>query len=394
MSSPPTRKPQSPSSYAGFSLQPTRVLYRLLTAEEGDIVSLEVFDDVAVDQSTGDRIVEQDKNTLTGNPLSNRSRDLWKTFSNWLDAVKDGKLAIDNTTFEIYVSKAAGGDIVEAFSEANDFAEAEAAFEEAKKYLWGNPPEFEKREKLSSEIAKYVNRVFETDADTVVRIIEKFKLVVGSGSPIGDVEKLFRKQFVKDFNVQKLMVFAHGWVKLHIDKLHEQGLPAFVTQEEFHRELTALTGKVDRQEILTRFAPNPTEEEIESDLNFRTYVRQLEIIDCDFDDRITAVKHFLAASADRTKWSELGIVHETSFDAFEEQLKTAWKNHKRGSDAELGDKDDVIRGRHLYSKCALHIAKLEGMNAPDYFTCGSFHALSDQKEIGWHPNYVSKLNKG
>ena len=94
---------------------------RLLEAEPGWTVSLEVFEDVGVETAEGKRVAEQVKSTYKGNPISDRAVDLWKTFSNWIDAVSCGNLQLDKTTFEIYVSRPKTGDIVSRFSKASSF---------------------------------------------------------------------------------------------------------------------------------------------------------------------------------------------------------------------------------------------------------------------------------
>ena len=108
------RSSNVPGTYLGFSLQATRFLVRILKAAIGDVVCLEVFDDVGIEQADGTRIAEQNKSNLTHNPLSDRSVDLWKTFGIWIDACVCGRLDPDKTIFEIYTSNAAGGKIARA----------------------------------------------------------------------------------------------------------------------------------------------------------------------------------------------------------------------------------------------------------------------------------------
>src|SRR5262245_37681162 len=105
------RSSNVPGTYLGFSLQATRFLVRLWKAAVGDVVCLDVFDDVGVQQAGGTRIAEQNKSNLTHNPLSDRSIDLWKTFGIWIDACVCGRLDPDKTFFEIYTSNPAGGGI-------------------------------------------------------------------------------------------------------------------------------------------------------------------------------------------------------------------------------------------------------------------------------------------
>src|SRR5690348_10998880 len=109
------KSPQAPGQYLGYSLQQTLFLSLLLQAQKGDTVSLEFFEDVGVERESGERVAAQVKSALEGNPVSDRSVGLWKTFSNWIDAVKDGTLPPKTTTFWIYVAQNKSGQIVESF---------------------------------------------------------------------------------------------------------------------------------------------------------------------------------------------------------------------------------------------------------------------------------------
>lgn len=382
---------QVPGQYGGYSLQATRFLHRLLQASSGDIISLEVFDDIGVETSDGFKTAEQSKSTRNGNPVADRAKDFWKTLSNWIVAIKNGQLEISNTFFEIYVSKPVSGVIVRSFAQAKTDQEAKEAYINARLLLWGSAPLYPEKNKLASSISEYANHVFETEEDLVCSLIKNFSLICGSSSPINDVEELFKKNFISDENLQNVIYHAFGWVKRETDLLVEQGKPAFLVQDDFHKEMTSYVRKIDRQLILESYAPNPTQKQIATDLNCRTYVKQLEVIESDYDDKLSAVTDYLLASANRTIWGDEGLVHESSFDTFEEDLKRAWNNNKRASDLEFMDKDDVLKGKLLYSRCASHVNKLEGMETPSHFTSGSFHALSDEVEIGWHPDYKNKL---
>ena len=47
----------------------------------------------------------------------------------------------------------------------------------------------------------------------------------------------------------------------------------------------------------------------------------------------------------------------------------------------------------LYYDCMDHGAKLEGLETPAHFTRGSFHALAEDRLIGWHPSYLLELSR-
>ena len=55
--------------------------------------------------------------------------------------------------------------------------------------------------------------------------------------------------------------------------------------------------------------------EIDSALKeFKIYIQQLDLVDCDDDEKIRAVIDFMKAGSDRTTWSINGTVDEESFD--------------------------------------------------------------------------------
>jgi hypothetical protein len=385
---------QAPDQYLGYSLQTNRLLTNLLQADPGSVVSLEVFEDVGVDTQDGFRIAEQDKSALVKNPIADRSVDLWKTLSNWIDAVESGELEVEKTTFIFHVSKLKKGAIAEKFSKADSLTEARIALHEAKYSLWGVDPDYRLKDRVADSIKEYVSRVFDTmdkDEGLVCGVVKNLSLSFGGGSSIEDLKRLMKKTIIPDDILDDALDYILGWVKEQTDALLEQRKPAFIAYDSFHTALTSFVRKHDRRTILDSFAKAPDEDQIKSDLNIRTYVRQLDLIECDDDQRIEAVRDYLQSSADRTEWSLKGWVNETSFDELENDLIRTWKNLKSKMEIELDKQEDIRKGKYLYALCSLHKAKLQGLEVPYYFTPGSFHAVSDKELIGWHPEYKARL---
>ncbi len=385
------KSPHVPNHYGGFSLQETRLTARLLEADPGSVLSLEVFEDVGVELPDGTRIAEQSKSSLDGNPVSDRAVDMWKTLSNWVEAVNGGELDPTKTRFELYVSKPVNGPIVDSFSKASSKVEALAALEATKTKLWGPPPAHAKKTNLAVSICDYVNLFLGADQDITCAIITAFSLIQGGGIPQEDFENLFRNKIISEQNIELVANQALGWVKSRTDKLIQQGKPAYVDRDEFFTELNAFVRRVDRQNILRSFASDPTQNQIDQDLAAKTYVRQLKLLDTEYDRQVEAVTDYLRSSADRTIWSAQGLVHSESFTEFESDLRSAWKNLKTEADLTCVNPTEVNRGQLLYSKCCLYTATLQNMEINSSFTRGSFHTLADDQIIGWHPDYKSKL---
>ncbi|WP_324664239.1 ABC-three component system protein [Dehalococcoides mccartyi] len=383
----------APGQYLGYSLQTTRFLVRLLEADSDWIISLEAFEDVGVEKVNSEKIAEQVKSTLEGNPVSNHAVDLWKTFSNWVNSVKSGEIKTESTQFVLYVSNSKTGTIIESFSKAKSHAEAQSALLEAKKELFGYTSTISGESKLSDSIKPYAENVFGSDEDIICSIVEHFNLECGSGSPQQDLKEKFAKtlMFLTEENINVSLNYALGWVKEQIDRKLEQKKPASIAVREFRTVMASFIQKYNCRAILRTFAGSPSHNEIQEDLRVRGYVRQLDIIDADDEQKIKAVKDYLRASVDRTEWSVRGLVHESSFDEFEEVLQRTWDSYKRKTDIFLTGHSPIEKGQYLYSECSCHQTTLEGLQVPPHFTPGSFHSLADAKIIGWHPNYEDIL---
>ncbi len=391
-SNPPARRSaQAPGQYLGYSLQATRLLQILLEGESGATYSLELFEDVGEEQRDGRRVAIQTKSTSTGNPIADNALAFWKTFANWADAVQAGKLSVNKTIFELYVSAPKTGRLAELFHKASNEAEAGAAIRQARKILSHHRDETRKSNSDTNGSAiRFAAHFLAAKEETIVGIVQHFRLVTGSGRPQADLRHLLEKKFVPPEFVEAVLYQALGWIKSQTDSLLEQGLQAAVEYDDFRSTVIGFVRKCSAREILVSWASRPTAEAVKADL-LRTYVRQIELIECDDDEKFHAINDFLRACVDRTNWSKAGMVHPSSFDEFAEALTVFWWNRREQNELVHKRRNQVERGKLLYLDCGSHRARLEGLEVPDHFTPGSFHALADAEEVGWHPEYQKEL---
>jgi hypothetical protein len=385
------KTPQAAGQYLGYSLQQTLFLSLLLQSKRGYAVSLEVFEDVGVEKPSGQRLAAQAKSVIEGNPISDRAVGLWKTFSNWVDAAKAGTLKPEATVYQIYVSKAKGGEIVNSFEGAKTKEDAQIAIVAAKAKLWGSSPTFPLKNAVADTIRDYVKNVFENES-IVADIVASFSLKFGTGSSHEELKSLLESVFVPGEVLEQVVAYALGWIKIQTDAQLANKLPAVMIHDDFHAEITSYIRKAYRHQLLLSFAPAPKQHDIAAHLKaLHIYVLQLELIEADDEDKLRAISDFLWAATDRTEWSSMGLVNKTSFSDFEEDLKRTWKNLDNQGRLLHAGLDAVARGGLLFSECAKYKGKLEGLEVPSHFTPGSFHALADVPVIGWHPDYKEKL---
>ena len=236
--------------YLGFSLQTTHLLVHLLKANPGDVVCLEVFDDVAVVRVDGQLFVEQDKSNLATNPLSNRSSQLWKTFHNWIKLAESGVIDPSNTTFVIYAFIAAPGAVADAFHCAKTDEAATAAIAKAQDELKLDDPS----RKADDAVATLADQVLTTGRQRLLAIVKRFSIESGDGNPQGEVQRLLLAQLVSEDAYPDVARWSLGWVKMHVDRLLETKQPARIAQADFHAVLLNYVRHHDREDILRSMA--------------------------------------------------------------------------------------------------------------------------------------------
>ncbi|MFN7921671.1 MAG: ABC-three component system protein [Bryobacteraceae bacterium] len=377
-----------PDQYFGYSLQAIRLLHLLLESGPGVHVSLEVFEDVGRVGEAG-ALASQVKSGLVKNPIADRAVDLWKTFANWVVAVKDGDLTPETTIFEIYLAKNHRGAIAESFAAATTINEAEDALDNARAILIGKG-----RRALATGLATPVKRVFEADRAVITKIIKNFKICAAMRDPLGDLRPMMAVKWAPEASTDILIQHAHGWLKEQTDRRLQERKPAIVSSDEFNEEMRRFLPRCDYRHMLVTMAGRPSPDQIQAErIRIPTYVRQLELIQLEDEGTLEAINDYLRAASARTWLSEQGIVHEESFEDFKGALVSFWRNKQRQNNLTHPGHDTIQKGQLLLTDCALHDQRLQGLDIPRFLTCGSFHALADKPEIGWHPDFKNLLGQ-
>lgn len=386
------RSSSAAGQYYGYAVvQEARFLYHLLEARVGEVVALEHLDDVSVEGNDAPT-AEQNKSGLTQNPVSDRSVDLWKTFYNWLEGLRDGSLSPD-TNFVLYVAQDHSGDVVERLGNCHSWADATFLVGWLRREYWGDAPNYELKAANPASLRKYLDPVLNAKDEVLAQIITRFRFVKGRGVPYDEVRTLLKAKALGDDALAPTLENLIGWVKQRIAKCIEDRRPAAISQGEFHQQLLACARKFDRadKELIAAQVPI-SDAEVQAQLRSRTFVNQMKLVDLAQDELTDAVVEYLRAAADRTDWSLKGYVLEQSFDEYQAELTKAWRRKRLKISTELLGKPEKTIGQSLYLSCMELRQPLQRMEVPDHFTPGSFHALSDDKKVGWHPRFADLLD--
>src|SRR5579862_3021193 len=212
----PRRRPSPhvPAQYYGYSLQCTHFVHRLLDADPGSVVSLEVLEDVASRKPSGALEAVQVKSGRESNPTSDHSPELWKTFSNWITAVQAGEIRLEETSFELYVGRARSGRIATRLSQAKTESEATSVIAFAREQLLASKRSGKKRDETAATVHKTTLTVLDKKNEKIFsKIVERFTLTGGSGHAFPDLLDKFKKALIDDDIAEDVLLHGLGWGK-------------------------------------------------------------------------------------------------------------------------------------------------------------------------------------
>lgn len=382
-----------PDKLYGYGLQVRQMLYELLNCGIDSVVSVEKFDDVGIENGD-EKTAIQTKSALSNrNPISDRAVDLWKTLYNWLLALKESELPLNSTFFTLVINVNKSGNIVTWLNQAHDKTEAEEAYEKIRREFVGEDGKYIKQ---SDSVNDYIITFLAVEnKQYALYIIEKFKLVLIGEGHTDKLYDEFRAKTYLPSDIQQLVFDKMlGWIEKTIALQIENGQVMQIAKKSFNNELRLTQTLVNQNKCLVELAPSPTNAEIELQQNeYRTYIRQLQIIDLDYDAQLTAIKDYLRASANRTMWAVKGDINEEILQSYYEDLEERWKTKKNIIEMDKDEWEEAKRGRYLYYKCQDEDVNIGVIVTPRSFKNGCYHELADQQQIGWHPNYEQKLKE-
>lgn len=393
------KKTHVPDKLEGYMLQVRHALYNLIAVDDG-IVSVEAFDDVAVETETA-LVAEQTKSVLSNNnPVTNKAVVFWKTIYNWSQYINNEDFSSKQLILRYVVVSShelSVGTIPNSFFNAKNETDAKKAMASARSELYDKA---NVSPKVSKECKSFVEYCFSPDHESaVIKTIVAMELELHENSYDDELKKKFARQPIPPEYVEELLIAMLGWVQNKIHEFTKENKPAYIVIQEYRDALIKETRGRNTSVILSAVSTELDNAITDAEVDRHdTYIKQLEYIELDPTDIFGAASDFLRTKTEIIAWADKGLVTEQSFDDYHNSLKRIWKNEKRLNDFSTFS-NDVQKGQALYSKCDLTASSqlLQGKAVPSFFGSGSLHSLanepSDKPEIGWHPDYIALLKE-
>lgn len=355
-------------------------------AEPSLRLSLEVFDDIAFEQEGVPRDLLQTKHHISSTgSLSDASVDLWKTLNAWIDAMKPDSGTFQLATFSLVTTTAASEQSAAALlrPEARDVEAALAILERAARTSTNasNRDAYSKFLSLSSEERnELLQRVSVLDgAMTIVDIPELL-------AP--ELRFSVDRQYLKAL-VERLLGWWHRRVITHFLSQEDR-----ILWEEVDGEIRYLADllRSDNLPIDVGF-DDVTIDELESD--DRIFLHQLQLIAASRPTLELAIRDYKRAYLQRSKWLEDQLVWPSELRAYEQRLMDEWEHQFAFiRETPADDESEFAQvGWHLYQSLQNENLWIRPRCQERFVPRGSFHMLSEEMKVGWHPRFIERLQE-
>jgi hypothetical protein len=127
------------------------------------------------------------------------------------------------------------------------------------------------------------------------------------------------------------------------------------------------------------------------------FVIQLRLIALNNQRIALAVHDHNRAFAQRARWVREDLLVTGELETYERRLIEEWKRlflPETNEEEDLDDQAACARGRDVLRSCEdAVIEPIRPKVITPYVMRGSLHILANQRRIGWHPDWVSRVQR-
>jgi len=361
-----------------------------LKAEPPFLVSIETLDDVAFETTTGDPIalLQTKHHQQALGSLTDASADLWKTLRVWCEAFNSGSLLPHTTLCLVTTGTAPQG------SAASLLRAASRDVVQAQQLLNGTAV----TSTSQSNMAAYQAYLSMQD-DQRTSILDRITILDASPTAI-DLDAKLRAEVYWATEHRFLVPFLErleGWWLRRVLRQLTDSPDHQIGSVEIDAMMSDLREQFKHDSLpidldLIEFTLDDATGAAHADAVF---VKQLELIDVNRRRIGIAIRDYYRAFEQRSRWLRDDLVVDMDLGRYEKRLCEEWESVFEAMRDALGDLA-TDEAKRKAAQQILHWAEgstisiRPGVTEP-FVSRGSLHMLSDDKRIGWHPNFKELL---
>ena len=318
--------------------------------------------------------------------LTDASSDLWKSFRIWMEGRASGTIPPDAklyliTTSSVGLASAASYLMLEERNETEALlrlrATASTSISET------NKPAYSLFRALSSNEQE--------DLAKSVFILPRAPNIAGVGEALRKEARLV----VKRIHLDSFLLRLEGWwYRRTIKHLTEPNTDPILSNE--------IESVFDDLREQFKHDTLPVDQDIlETEVDFEAYegmvfVKQIKLIGIRKQRILAAIRDYYRAFEQRSRWVREDLIFVGELSSYEQLLREEWELEFYRVADELGEsaaeEAKKVAAQQVYGWIEKSCFPIRQVHNP-CITRGSFHMLSDTLKVGWHPEFMQRLQQ-
>jgi hypothetical protein len=386
-------------SILGFLYQIERALLWLSSSPDDAVIGIEVDDDITVKLFHGEEIhtiYEQAKHSISKKiPYSNKSEDLWKTLSIWVDAVRSERFNIKSSTLSFLTNKKMPKNRL-VYDLHNERLTSFDNVQNKNKSI----SELAERLKLESTTLKKSLQPFgevvrNCPNELLIQIIDRITILDANCQNPSEIKKTIKANLhvSDDLPYDAIYNGLFGYVADTLVMLWRSRQPGWIKVNAFNQQYSQLVTDFKRKSFIEQTVDSlPVGIDDISENRGKLFVEQLKMIGGDESDIIDAIHDYVRAASERSRLAQDGEISERKFHQYFDDLVSHWKSISKPKFKFCLPEDHQKVGYEVYHNSLLYKGKLNNQEPEQGYTHrGSYHYLADQIQLGWHPEWQKFL---
>lgn len=389
----PEGKFSAAASALGYAYQFRYALLTALKRLHGGLswrISLETADDVEVEGDGEDQLLQL-KHRAPATSLTDSSSDLWKTLRVWCEPIVDGGADPTSTSRVLVTTATAPPESIGHLLRPNRTAADVAMAEEQLLHV---------AETSSNASLKLAFSAFSALPAEHRRALLETVVVLDNQPSVAALDDELRAACYPAVPRERLEPFLDRlegwWFRRCLQQLVQPGNAAILA-EELDSYFSDLREQFRAENLPIDLDVSALDADLES-FESSVFVRQLELIDLSNKRIAIAVRDYMRAFTQRSRWARDGLLLVGELDEYERRLVEEWERHFLRMEDEIGASASeavaIGAARDLYGwvESEADYPIRPECNEP-FITRGSFQMLSDDRRVGWHPDFLARLIK-
>lgn len=381
-------KHAAPSSAAGFLFQFQRAVQVLALAPNEMTLGIETLDDLAIESPAGATILEQDKFTSnqTGDVFGDRTRNLLGSLSIWLAALLSGEISPDTTRFLLVTNIVCRDGLARRISDARTDDDAMNCLKEIQ--------DSNGKSKIRLRFLELLNKP--NGIKLFISLCKSVELVDGEKASESVAVKTLSLPSAMEAHRNVIFDALRGWIHSQALESWASGRSCRISKQSFTNQLHAILDGLKRgkRRELPERDIHLSEEDVARQKD-ATFVRQVELVTDDEGWKTDAIHDYLRCITEKTRLNKEGEIAEKDWLDFSDRLERRWSSIWSRNNRLLKESEEDTGFQTMAEVLGddYHPVLAGEPTVQSYLANGTYHRLSDEKTIGWHPRYRELLDE-